>query len=144
MFRDQSLMPKEAIRLTALGLLAGAPKTYAELADEVAVCVRHGLGAVDGEKRLAVEGVENHAVGILGANVLAVVLVQAVDPRMVAPRRDRQRQAPEHLNFELDGVGGIGERREQKLDAYRQTRDQILKSIIATFGPGEQDDSVEA
>ncbi len=35
MFRDQSLMPKEAIRLTALGLLAGAPKTYAELADEV-------------------------------------------------------------------------------------------------------------
>ncbi len=39
---------------------------------------------------------------------------------------------------------GIGERREQKLDAYRQTRDQILKSIIATFGPGEQDDGVDA
>jgi len=39
---------------------------------------------------------------------------------------------------------GIGERREQKLDAYRQARDQILKSIIATFGPGEQDDSVDA
>ncbi len=32
---------------------------------------------------------------------------------------------------------GIGETREQKLDAYRQTRDQILRSIIATFGPGE-------
>jgi arsenate reductase len=39
---------------------------------------------------------------------------------------------------------GIGERREQKLDAYRQTRDQILASIVATFGPGEQDDGVEA
>jgi len=32
---------------------------------------------------------------------------------------------------------GIGETREQKLEAYRQTRDQILRSIIATFGPGE-------
>jgi hypothetical protein len=34
---------------------------------------------------------------------------------------------------------GIGEGREQKLDAYRQTRDQILKSIIATFGPGDEE-----
>ena len=59
-----------------------------------------------------------------------------------------QRRAQEytrHLSIEvvywptLDPTG-IGERREQKLDAYRQTRDQILKSIIATFGPGEQDD----
>ena len=56
-----------------------------------------------------------------------------------------QRRALEytrHLSIEvvywptLDPTG-IGERREQKLDAYRQTRDQILKSIIATFGPGE-------
>ena len=39
---------------------------------------------------------------------------------------------------------GIGERREQKLDAYRQTRDQILASIVATFGPGEEEDSVDA
>lgn len=35
MFRDQSLMPKEAVRLAALGLLAGAPMSYARLADEV-------------------------------------------------------------------------------------------------------------
>ena len=31
---------------------------------------------------------------------------------------------------------GMGETREQKLDAYRQTRDQILNAITATFGPG--------
>ena len=31
---------------------------------------------------------------------------------------------------------GIGEQREQKLAAYRQTRDQIVRSIIAGFGPG--------
>jgi len=36
---------------------------------------------------------------------------------------------------------GIGEQREQKLVAYRQTRDQILASIVATFGPGEPDDT---
>lgn len=32
---------------------------------------------------------------------------------------------------------GIGEQREQKLAAYRQTRDQIVHAIIETFGPGE-------
>ena len=35
MFRDNSLMPKEAIRLTALGLLSQGPKSYAALANEV-------------------------------------------------------------------------------------------------------------
>jgi len=58
-----------------------------------------------------------------------------------------QRRALEyarHLSIEvvywptLDPTG-IGEGREQKLDAYRQTRDQILKSIIATFGPGDEE-----
>jgi arsenate reductase len=63
-----------------------------------------------------------------------------------------QRRALEytrHLSIEvvywptLDPTG-IGDRREQKLDAYRQTRDQILKSIIATFGPGGDDGSLDA
>ncbi len=63
-----------------------------------------------------------------------------------------QRRALEytrHLSIEvvywatLDPTG-IGERRETKLDAYRQTRDQILASIITTFGPGEQDDGLDA
>ena len=63
-----------------------------------------------------------------------------------------QRRALEytrHLSLEvvywptLDPTG-IGDRREQKLDAYRQTRDQILKSIIATFGPGGDDGSLDA
>ena len=35
MFRDHSLVPAEAIRLAALGLLAEAPRRYADLADEV-------------------------------------------------------------------------------------------------------------
>ncbi len=35
MFRDNSLMPKEAIRLTALGLLSRGPLSYAALANEV-------------------------------------------------------------------------------------------------------------
>lgn len=63
-----------------------------------------------------------------------------------------QRRALEysrHLSIEvvywptLDPTG-IGERREQKLDAYRQTRDQILKSIIATFGPGGDEARLDA
>ena len=39
---------------------------------------------------------------------------------------------------------GIGETRQQKLEAYRQTRDQILASIIAAFGPGESEGVVDA
>lgn len=35
MYRDNSLIPKEAIRLAALGLLAEEPRTYAALASEV-------------------------------------------------------------------------------------------------------------
>ncbi|MFP6744949.1 MAG: hypothetical protein VCB77_07180 [Alphaproteobacteria bacterium] len=35
MFRDNSLMPKEAIRLSALGLLSQGPKSYAAVANEV-------------------------------------------------------------------------------------------------------------
>ena len=35
MFRDNSLMPKEAIRLSALGLLSRGPKSYASVANEV-------------------------------------------------------------------------------------------------------------
>jgi DNA-binding PadR family transcriptional regulator len=35
MFRDHSLVPAEAIRLAALGLLAEAPRHYADLAAEV-------------------------------------------------------------------------------------------------------------
>ena len=35
MFRDQSLIPTEAIRLAALGILTTAPKKYGELAVEV-------------------------------------------------------------------------------------------------------------
>lgn len=35
MYPDKSLLPREAIRLAALGLLAGAPMSYAMLASEV-------------------------------------------------------------------------------------------------------------
>ena len=35
MYRDNSLVPKEAIRLAALGLLAEQPRPYADLAGEV-------------------------------------------------------------------------------------------------------------
>lgn len=35
MFRDRSLVPGQAVRLLALGLLAEAPRSYADLASEV-------------------------------------------------------------------------------------------------------------
>lgn len=44
MYRDNSLVPSEAIRLLALGLLADAPRSYAEVAGEV----RHFTGRMVG------------------------------------------------------------------------------------------------
>ena len=44
MYRDNSLIPSEAIRLLALGILAGGDKSYGELAGEV----RHFVGHITG------------------------------------------------------------------------------------------------
>jgi arsenate reductase len=63
-----------------------------------------------------------------------------------------QRRALEYTrHFAIDVVywptldpTGMGETREQKLDGYRQTRDQILKAIVTNFGPGESPVDSEA
>ena len=44
MYRDNTLIPTEAIRLLALGILAGAPRRYSDLAGEV----RHFSGRIIG------------------------------------------------------------------------------------------------
>ena len=44
MFRDNSLVPTEAVRLAALGLLAEAPRRYGDLANEI----RHFTGRIVG------------------------------------------------------------------------------------------------
>jgi len=44
MFRDQSLLPAEAVRLAALGLLAERPRRYGDLATEI----RHFIGLAVG------------------------------------------------------------------------------------------------
>ena len=44
MYRDNTLIPSEAVRLLALGMLAGKPMTYAQLAREV----RHFTGRIMG------------------------------------------------------------------------------------------------
>jgi hypothetical protein len=44
MFRDNSLIPAEAIRLAALGLLADAPRRYGDLAAEIRHFTSHAVG----------------------------------------------------------------------------------------------------
>lgn len=44
MYPDHSLMPKEAIHLAALGVLAEGPRTYADLAAEVRDFTSHVMG----------------------------------------------------------------------------------------------------
>ena len=59
MYRDNSLVPSEAIRLLALGLLATEPRSYASLASEV----RHLTGQLVGQplELLKVEGLAENA-----------------------------------------------------------------------------------
>ncbi len=60
-----------------------------------------------------------------------------------------QRQALEltrffHLDVEYWPIldpSGLGERREDKLNAYRQARDQIRDKMIARFGPPTEEDA---
>ena len=44
MYRDNTLIPSEAVRLLALGILAGAEKRYGELAGEVRHFTSHVVG----------------------------------------------------------------------------------------------------
>src|SRR5216684_2943531 len=44
MFRDNSLIPAEAIRLAALGILAEAPRRYGDLAAEIRHFTSHVVG----------------------------------------------------------------------------------------------------
>jgi DNA-binding PadR family transcriptional regulator len=44
MYRDKTLIPTEAIRLCALGTLAGGPKRYSELANDVRYFSSHVVG----------------------------------------------------------------------------------------------------
>ncbi len=44
MYRDNSLIPSEAVRLLALGILASGPRRYAELAGEVRHFTSHVVG----------------------------------------------------------------------------------------------------
>lgn len=71
-----------------------------------------------------------------GDDISSYELVVALSPAS-------QRQALEltryyHLDVEYWPImdpTGIGTTREQKLDAYRQTRDQIIAQMTARFGP---------
>jgi len=69
MYRDNTLIPSEAVRLLALGILAGRPMSYAELAREV----RHFTGRIVGPSLdlvgaplevLKVEGLVKNADGL--------------------------------------------------------------------------------
>src|SRR5690606_6446725 len=70
---------------------------------------RQGLHAVDGQEGLIVQRVYSQSVGILLAGKLTRILVQAVQPRVIAAARQRQRQTSEGEQLELDLGTGTGD-----------------------------------
>ncbi|MEO0959006.1 MAG: low molecular weight phosphatase family protein [Pseudomonadota bacterium] len=70
-----------------------------------------------------------------GDDITGYDLIVALSPAAQRHALERTRAAAVDIEYwpVLD-PSGIGESREQKLDAYRQTRDQILGLVRNTFG----------
>ncbi len=77
----------------------------------------------------------------IGAYDLIVALTPASQRRALEYTRH---SSVEVLYWPTLDPSGIGEKREARLDAYRQTRDQIRGAILDTFGPGEQAEDAPA
>ena len=87
------------------------------------------------------EGGPGRVLAELGLEQSAFDMVIALSP--ASQRRALELTRLFHLDVEywpvLDPTG-LGEGREQKLEAYRQTRDQIRERLIAKFGPPQKAD----
>src|SRR5262249_7570581 len=108
MYKDNSLIPSEAVRLAALGLLAKRPRAYAELARDI----RHFTARIVGPS-LDLLGPSLELLKVEG-------LVEAVDPQ--APH-DRQT-----IRFSKDGEGELQRLMNAKL---RGRMGEVNKLIVA-------------
>ena len=77
----------------------------------------------------------------IGAYDLIVALTPASQLRALEYTRH---SSVEVLYWPTLDPSGIGERRGERLDAYRQTRDQIHAAILETFGRGTEEAVADA
>jgi DNA-binding PadR family transcriptional regulator len=106
MYRDNTLIPSEAVRLLALGILAGRPMSYAELAREV----RHFTGRIMGP-----------SLDLVGAP-LEVLKVEG----LVANRGGSDAPDPESDDLEGDG---------QELTLTPEGRAELRRLLAANVRP---------
>lgn len=70
-----------------------------------------------------------------GDDITSYDLIVALSPAAQRQALERTRGASvEVLYWQTLDPSGIGETRDQKLDAYRQTRDQIARHLTEAFG----------
>ena len=90
--------------------------------------------SVDSSNDIVIGAITNDA--FIGSNLGGFDLVVALSP--ASQRRALDLTRYYHLDVEywpiLDPTG-LGSRREERLEAYRQSRDQILERIMAEFPP---------
>ena len=89
MYRDNTLIPREAVRLLALGILAGAEKRYGELAGEV----RHFTSHVAGPSLELV------------ASPLELLKVEGLIEPVAAPYNDGGEVEPDQEVLRITGAG---------------------------------------
>ena len=75
-----------------------------------------------------------------GDDIAAFDVIIALSPAAQRQALELTRHASvEVLYWQTLDPSGMGERREQRLDAYRETRDQIRARILQRFGPPLED-----
>jgi len=118
MYRDNTLIPSEAVRLLALGLLAGRPMSYAQLAREV----RHFTGRIMGP-----------SLDLVGAplEVLKVEGLVANRGGAGGESGDPQSDDPESDDPESDDP----ERDERELVVTPEGRAELLRLLSANVRP---------
>ncbi len=96
----------------------------------VAVCAELGLELARHRTRSFEEMQE------WGDDLTGFDLIVALSPASLRMAQELTRHAAVEVEYwpVLDPTG-LGRRREERLDAYRQTRDQIRDRMIARFGP---------
>ncbi len=96
----------------------------------VAVCAELGLELARHRTRSFEEMQE------WGDELTGFDLIVALSPASLRMAQELTRHAAVEVEYwpVLDPTG-LGRRREERLDAYRQTRDQIRDRMIARFGP---------
>lgn len=121
MYRDNTLIPSEAIRLLALGILAGRPTPYAQLAHEVRYFAAHVVGP---------------SLDLVGAPIELLKLEGLIEPAAGDPAAHEAESA---TRAPAEGPGAAAEDDSRPLHITDAGRDELMRLMTANVRPPVSD-----